>query len=120
MPIRRGHVAPQNTFLDTIIRKLEGRNHKFIICNTRARNCAIIFCNDGFCEMFGYSRADVMQKPGTCDFLHGPRTKRFAVCQLAQALGSSEDTSLELTLYKKDGKTPRWKPEQTSDSPEAR
>lgn len=26
MPVRRGHVAPQNTFLDTIIRKFEGQS----------------------------------------------------------------------------------------------
>lgn len=29
MPVRRGHVAPQNTFLGTIIRKFEGQS-KFI------------------------------------------------------------------------------------------
>lgn len=26
MPVRRGHVAPQNTYLDTIIRKFEGQS----------------------------------------------------------------------------------------------
>jgi len=26
MPIRRGHVAPQNTFIDTIIRKFDGQS----------------------------------------------------------------------------------------------
>jgi len=26
MPVRRGHVAPQNTFIDTIIRKFEGQS----------------------------------------------------------------------------------------------
>lgn len=26
MPVRRGHVAPQNTFLGTIIRKFEGQS----------------------------------------------------------------------------------------------
>ncbi|XP_039715825.1 voltage-gated inwardly rectifying potassium channel KCNH6 [Pteropus medius] len=28
MPVRRGHVAPQNTYLDTIIRKFEGQSSK--------------------------------------------------------------------------------------------
>ncbi|KAG8124993.1 hypothetical protein E2320_020217, partial [Naja naja] len=63
MPVRRGHVAPQNTFLGTIIRKFEGQNKKFIIANARVQNCAIIYCNDGFCEMTGFSRPDVMQNP---------------------------------------------------------
>jgi len=26
MPVRRGHVAPQNTFIDTIIRKFDGQS----------------------------------------------------------------------------------------------
>ncbi|XP_043543492.1 potassium voltage-gated channel subfamily H member 2-like [Chiloscyllium plagiosum] len=103
MPIRRGHVAPQNTFLDTIIRKLEGRNRTFLIGNARVVNCAIIFCNDAFCEMSGYSRAEVMQKPACCDFLHGPQTRKTAIAQIRQALGGSEERKVELSLYRKDG-----------------
>ncbi|XP_060543977.1 potassium voltage-gated channel subfamily H member 7 isoform X6 [Pantherophis guttatus] len=105
MPVRRGHVAPQNTFLGTIIRKFEGQNKKFIIANARVQNCAIIYCNDGFCEMTGFSRPDVMQKPCTCDFLHGPETKRHHIAQIAQALLGSEERKLEVTYYRKDGST---------------
>ncbi|XP_012931541.1 potassium voltage-gated channel subfamily H member 7 isoform X8 [Heterocephalus glaber] len=105
MPVRRGHVAPQNTFLGTIIRKFEGQNKKFIIANARVQNCAIIYCNDGFCEMTGFSRPDVMQKPCTCDFLHGPETKRHDVAQIAQALLGSEERKVEVTYYHKNGST---------------
>ncbi|XP_077083245.1 potassium voltage-gated channel subfamily H member 2a isoform X2 [Siphateles boraxobius] len=103
MPIRRGHVAPQNTFLDTIIRKFEGQNRKFIIANARVENCAIIFCNDGFCGMCGYTRAEVMQKPCTCSFLYGPHTGRPAMAQMAKALLGSEERKVEICLYRKDG-----------------
>ncbi|XP_035250013.1 potassium voltage-gated channel subfamily H member 7-like isoform X2 [Anguilla anguilla] len=103
MPVRRGHVAPQNTFLGVIIRKFEGQNKKFIIANARVQNCAIIYCNDGFCEMTGYSRPDVMQKPCTCDFLHGQHTKRHAIAQMAQALLGSEERRVEITYHRKDG-----------------
>uniref|UniRef100_M3XNK6 PAS domain-containing protein n=1 Tax=Mustela putorius furo TaxID=9669 RepID=M3XNK6_MUSPF len=103
MPVRRGHVAPQNTFLGTIIRKFEGQNKKFIIANARVQNCAIIYCNDGFCEMTGFSRPDVMQKPCTCDFLHGPETKRHDIAQIAQALLGSEERKVEVTYYHKNG-----------------
>ncbi|KAJ8350709.1 hypothetical protein SKAU_G00258390 [Synaphobranchus kaupii] len=103
MPVRRGHVAPQNTFLGIIIRKFEGQNKKFIIANARVQNCAIIYCNDGFCEMTGFSRADVMQKPCTCDFLHGQYTKRHAIAQVAQALLGSEERKVEITYHRKDG-----------------
>ncbi|KAM6282712.1 voltage-gated inwardly rectifying potassium channel KCNH2 isoform 2-T2 [Porphyrio hochstetteri] len=103
MPVRRGHVAPQNTFLDTIIRKFEGQSRKFIIANARVENCAVIYCNDGFCQLCGYSRAEVMQKPSTCDFLHGPRTQRGAAAQIAQALLGAEERKVEICFYRKDG-----------------
>ncbi|CDQ87267.1 unnamed protein product [Oncorhynchus mykiss] len=32
MPVRRGHVAPQNTFLDTIIRKFDSQSKWFDCC----------------------------------------------------------------------------------------
>ncbi|XP_056246313.1 potassium voltage-gated channel subfamily H member 2-like isoform X2 [Seriola aureovittata] len=103
MPVRRGHVAPQNTFLDTIIRKFEGQNRKFIIANAQVENCAIIFCNDAFCGMCGYTRAEVMQKPCTCSFLYGPHTRRPAVAQMAKALLGVEERKVEISLYTKDG-----------------
>ncbi|XP_077055583.1 voltage-gated inwardly rectifying potassium channel KCNH7 isoform X2 [Siphateles boraxobius] len=103
MPVRRGHVAPQNTFLGIIIRKFEGQNKRFVIANARVQNCAIIYCNDAFCEMTGFSRPDVMQKPCTCDFLHGQLTKRHAIAQVAQALLGSEERKVEITYHRKDG-----------------
>ncbi|XP_071416431.1 voltage-gated inwardly rectifying potassium channel KCNH2 isoform X2 [Pithys albifrons albifrons] len=103
MPVRRGHVAPQNTFLDTIIRKFEGQSRKFIIGNARVENCAVIYCNEGFCRLCGYSRAEVMQQPSTCDFLHGPRTQRRAAAQIAQALLGAEERKVEICFYRKDG-----------------
>lgn len=41
MPVRRGHVAPQNTFLGLIIRKFEGQSEYFI--------CLFLKC---FCFFF--------------------------------------------------------------------
>ncbi|XP_026573067.1 potassium voltage-gated channel subfamily H member 6 [Pseudonaja textilis] len=102
MPVRRGHVAPQNTYLDTIIRKFEGQNRKFIIANAQMENYAIIYCNDGFCEMFGYSRVEVMQRPCTCNFLTGPDTTPNSIAQLGQALLGSEECKLEIFYYRKD------------------
>ncbi|XP_040912372.1 potassium voltage-gated channel subfamily H member 7-like [Toxotes jaculatrix] len=103
MPVRRGHVAPQNTFLGIIIRKFEGQNRKFVIANARVENCAIIYCNDGFCEMTGFSRPDIMQKPCTCDFLHGDLTDKEAINQVSQAVLGSEERKVEITYYRKDG-----------------
>ncbi|XP_031427082.1 potassium voltage-gated channel subfamily H member 6a isoform X2 [Clupea harengus] len=103
MPVRRGHVALQNTYLDTIIRKFDGQNRKFIIANTQTQNCGIIYCNDGFCQMFGFSRSEIMQQPCTCPFLVGPGTMKSSLGQLAQALLGSEEHRVEILYYAKEG-----------------
>ncbi|XP_077978016.1 voltage-gated inwardly rectifying potassium channel KCNH6-like [Glandiceps talaboti] len=105
MPVRRGHVAPQNTFIDTIIRKFDGQNRNFVIANAQVEHRNIIFCNDGFCELCGYSRAEVMQKPAFCDFLYGVKTNGLAVQQLKSALNEKEEKQVEIMFYKRDGLT---------------
>uniref|UniRef100_A0A8C1UK68 Potassium voltage-gated channel, subfamily H (eag-related), member 6a n=1 Tax=Cyprinus carpio TaxID=7962 RepID=A0A8C1UK68_CYPCA len=103
MPVRRGHVALQNTYLDTIIRKFDGQNRKFLIANAQMKNCGIIYCNEGFCQMFGFSRAEIMQQSCMCQFLVGPGTMKSALAQLAQALLGSEERKVEILYYSKEG-----------------
>ncbi|XP_061702895.1 potassium voltage-gated channel subfamily H member 6a isoform X3 [Syngnathoides biaculeatus] len=103
MPVRRGHVALQNTYLDTIIRKFDEQNRKFVIANAQMKNCGIIFCNEAFCQMFGFTRAEIMQQPCTCQFLVGPGTLKSALAQLAQALLGSEERKVEILYYAKEG-----------------
>ncbi|KAJ0059376.1 hypothetical protein NL108_016003 [Boleophthalmus pectinirostris] len=78
-------------------------DRKFVIANAQVENCAIIFCNDAFCGMCGYSRAEVMQQPCTCSFLYGPHTTRPAVAQISKALLGAEERRVEITLYTKEG-----------------
>uniref|UniRef100_A0A3B3ZVC9 Uncharacterized protein n=1 Tax=Periophthalmus magnuspinnatus TaxID=409849 RepID=A0A3B3ZVC9_9GOBI len=103
MPVRRGHVALQNTYLDTIIRKFDEQNRKFLIANAQMKSCAIIFCNEAFCSLFGFTRAEVLQQPCTCPFLVGPGTMKSALSLLAQALRGSEQRKVELLYYSKEG-----------------
>ena len=77
-----------------------------MIANARVQNCAIIYCNDGFCEMTGFSRPDVMQRPSTCSFLHGALTDPAAIGQVEQAMGGAEERKVEITYHRKDGKSP--------------
>ncbi|KAI8515349.1 Potassium voltage-gated channel sub H member 2 [Branchiostoma belcheri] len=78
----------------------------FIIANAQVENLAIIFCNDGFCELCGYSRAELMQKPCWCEFLHGPKTNAKAIRQVRLALSSTEEKQVEILYYRKDADTP--------------
>ncbi|XP_061180002.1 potassium voltage-gated channel subfamily H member 6-like [Saccostrea echinata] len=103
MPVRRGHVAPPNIFIDTIIRKFDGQNRKFVIANAQIETYPIIFCNDGFCELTGYSRAEVMQKSCLCEFLHGPTTSTYSILQMKDALRGTEEKQVEVMYTRKDG-----------------
>ena len=67
--------------------------------------------------MTGFSRPDVMQRPCTCDFLHGEMTSRHAVSQVAQALLGSEERKVEITYHRKDGESLSSPPLSPSHSP---
>lgn len=54
--------------------------------------------------MFGFTRAEIMQQPCTCQFLVGPGTMKSAVAQLAQALLGSEERRVEILYYSKEGR----------------
>ncbi|XP_035252908.1 potassium voltage-gated channel subfamily H member 6-like isoform X2 [Anguilla anguilla] len=73
------------------------------MANAQTQQCGIIFCNEGFCQMFGFSRAEIMQQPCTCPFLAGPGTTKSALAQLAQALLGSEERQVEILYYAKEG-----------------
>ena len=79
-------------------------DRNFIIANAQVENKPIIFCNDGFCELCQYSRAEVMQKGCACNFLHGPLTTSYAIRQIKEALQGVEEKQVEVLYYKKDGK----------------
>ncbi|XP_031690670.1 potassium voltage-gated channel subfamily H member 6-like isoform X4 [Oncorhynchus kisutch] len=78
-------------------------DRKFLIANAQMKNCGIIYCNEGFCQMFGFSRAEIMQQSCTCQFLVGPGTMKTALAQLAQALLGSEERKVEILYYNKEG-----------------
>ncbi|XP_011876582.1 PREDICTED: potassium voltage-gated channel subfamily H member 2 isoform X2 [Vollenhovia emeryi] len=103
MPVRRGHVAPRTTIIETIIRKFDTHDRSFLVANAHQGLCHIIYCSDGFCRLTGFSRAEVMQRPAVCDFLHGPMTSPHAVAALRDALVAGVEKHFEILYYRKDG-----------------
>ncbi|GLV38275.1 seizure [Carabus blaptoides fortunei] len=84
---------------------LPGRysDRSFVVANSRGEQCHIIYCSDGFCRLTGYSRAEVMQRPATCDFLCGPLTSQQAAAGLRDALSDGVERHTEILYYRKDG-----------------
>ncbi|XP_045473209.1 potassium voltage-gated channel subfamily H member 8 isoform X2 [Harmonia axyridis] len=108
MPARKGLLAPQNTFLDTIATRFDGTHSNFVLGNAQVPSLyPIVYCSDGFCELTGFQRAQIMQKGCACKFLYGPETKEEHKSQIDKALEFKNELKLEVIFYKKNG-TPFW------------
>ncbi|TNN52777.1 Potassium voltage-gated channel subfamily H member 4 [Liparis tanakae] len=108
MPVMKGLLAPQNTFLDTIAKHFDGTHSNFLLGNAQGRHgYPIVYCSDGFCELTGFARTEVMQKTCTCSFLHGPETNESVIQQLDKALEGQQEYQGEVGFYRKN-RNPFW------------
>ncbi|XP_025102647.1 potassium voltage-gated channel subfamily H member 8-like isoform X3 [Pomacea canaliculata] len=107
MPSKRGVSTGENTFLDTIATRFDGIHSNFVLGNAQAAGWPIVYCSDGFCELTGYGRAQVMAKGCACKFLYGEETSETETKTIDEALESQREHKTELLLYKKNG-NPFW------------
>ncbi|XP_053196851.1 potassium voltage-gated channel subfamily H member 4 [Scomber japonicus] len=104
MPVMKGLLAPQNTFLDTIATRFDGTHSNFLLGNAQGqRGYPIVYCSDGFCELTGFTRTEVMQKNCSCHFLYGADTSEHIAQQMEKALEGREEYQAEVHFYKKNG-----------------
>ncbi|KAM9780371.1 potassium voltage-gated channel subfamily H member 4a [Neosynchiropus ocellatus] len=104
MPVMKGLLAPQNTFLDTIVDHFDGTHSNFLLGNAHGRHgYPIVYCSDGFCELTGFARNEVMQKSCACHFLHGADTSENLIQQVGKALEGQRECQMEICFYKKNG-----------------
>uniref|UniRef100_A0A8C9YSB1 Voltage-gated delayed rectifier potassium channel KCNH4 n=1 Tax=Sander lucioperca TaxID=283035 RepID=A0A8C9YSB1_SANLU len=105
MPVMRGLIAPQNTFLDTIATRFDGTHSNFVLGNAQVQSLyPIVYCSDGFCELTGFARGELMQKSCMCHFLYGSETSDPLTSQMQKALDEQREFKTEIILYKKSGK----------------
>ncbi|KAM4691882.1 voltage-gated delayed rectifier potassium channel KCNH4 [Rhinophrynus dorsalis] len=104
MPVMKGLLAPQNTFLDTIATRFDGTHSNFLLANAQVHHgCPIVYCSDGFCDLTGFGRTEVMQKNCTCRFLYGVETSETVIQSIERVLDEKQEYQAEVCLYKKDG-----------------
>uniref|UniRef100_A0A8C6GY85 Potassium voltage-gated channel, subfamily H (eag-related), member 5 n=1 Tax=Mus spicilegus TaxID=10103 RepID=A0A8C6GY85_MUSSI len=97
---KRGLVAPQNTFLENIVRR--SSESSFLLGNAQIVDWPVVYSNDGFCKLSGYHRADVMQKSSTCSFMYGELTDKKTIEKVRQTFDNYESNCFEVLLYKKN------------------
>ncbi|XP_029022928.1 potassium voltage-gated channel subfamily H member 8 isoform X2 [Betta splendens] len=108
MPVMKGLLAPQNTFLDTIATRFDGTHSNFILANAQvSKGFPIVYCSDGFCELTGFSRAEVMQKSCACKFLYGPESSESVILSIDDALEERKEFKDEIMFCKKTAE-PFW------------
>ena len=72
-----------------------------IVTDPRQDDNPIVFANDAFLELTGYSRAEVIGR--NCRFLQGAGTNPEAVGTLRDAVAARTDAQVDLLNYRKDG-----------------
>lgn len=74
-----------------------------IVTDPRRPDNPIVFANDAFLRLTGYSRLEVTGR--NCRFLQGPETDMDTVARVRQAVREQTDINVDLLNYRKDGST---------------
>ena len=76
-----------------------------ILADPIQRNTPMVFVNQAFCSLTGYSREEILGR--NCRFLQGPDTDPAIVAQIREAQAERRPFRGTLLNYRKDG-TPFW------------
>lgn len=71
------------------------------IADATREDIPLIYVNDTFVALTGYSRAEVLGR--NCRFLQGPETREEPVAKMREAIEAGESVTVELRNYRKDG-----------------
>ncbi|NWI66623.1 KCNH4 protein, partial [Todus mexicanus] len=76
----------------------------FILANAQVHGgFPIVYCSDGFCDLTGFARTEVMQKNCSCRFLCGAETSESVLQRIEKVLDDRQEYQAEVRFYKKGG-----------------
>ncbi|ESN98867.1 hypothetical protein HELRODRAFT_162328 [Helobdella robusta] len=102
MPTGKGLVAPQNTFLESIIKNCVGKNDCFLLANVRIVDYPIVYCSEGFTRLTGYTQTEVLQRSASCKFMYGSSTAEDTKQKLLEAVTTSTRQSFVMSFNRKN------------------
>ncbi|CAG5113979.1 Oidioi.mRNA.OKI2018_I69.chr2.g8062.t2.cds [Oikopleura dioica] len=98
--MRKGLLAPQNTFLDTIAERFDGSHSNFVLGNAQIPDqYPIVYCSDGFCELSGLPRCKVMRRSCAIRFVYGEDTRQDIKERIERALRNKEEYRVEVKFH---------------------
>jgi len=84
-------------------RAMQSASEGIIIVDAFGPDCPVIYANQGFETITGYSAAETIGR--NCRFLQGRDTDPAAVATIREAVRTQQPVTLELLNYRKDGTT---------------
>jgi len=72
-----------------------------VITDADREDNPIIYANDGFAEVTGYSREETVGR--NCRFLQGEETREEPIAEMRDAIDAAESVAVELRNYRKNG-----------------
>jgi PAS domain S-box-containing protein len=88
-----------------LVKSIQTSQHSFIITDPSLADNPIVFASDGFLELTGYERDQVLGR--NCRFLQGTDTSQESVEEVRNAIKNGVDVSVTMINYTADG-TPFW------------
>jgi len=77
------------------------RERSFLITDPRQQDNPIVFANDAFCRLTGYTREEVLG--GNCRFLQGKDTNPRTVRAIREAIAAGRPITADILNYTKTG-----------------
>jgi PAS domain S-box-containing protein len=74
-----------------------------VITNPRQQDNPVVFVNDAFCRLSGYTRDEIVGQ--NCRFLQGPETDQGTRAKIARAIAAGEPIQTDIRNYRKNGET---------------
>lgn len=88
---------------DPFAAAIQATRMAMIVTDPRQDDNPIVFANDAFLTLTGYSRDEVIGR--NCRFLQGPDTDPDPVTRLRDAIANGEDAAVDILNYRQDGST---------------
>ena len=101
----REEIAGTDTGNDPFAAAVRATRMPMVISNPRLPDNPIVFVNDAFCRLCGYSRSEIVGR--NCRFLQGADTDPDVVARIRNAVEAARTISTDILNYRKTGE-PFW------------
>ena len=98
-------ISGQDSGTDPFVAAARATRVPVTFTNPRLPDNPIVFANDAFCRLTGYSRDAIIGR--NCRFLQGPGTDAGSIGRIRAAVQAGEPIEIDIRNYRADG-TPFW------------